>query len=86
MTLIVFASLTGVDAVCCPDGCTDEQSQTQQHSPESTRGACLFCLGSVDTARPQQLLASMVAAGLDVPAALPLLDPAPTPADHPPRP
>ena len=29
--LILFASLNAIDGICCPDGCTHEQSSTSQH-------------------------------------------------------
>jgi hypothetical protein len=86
MTLIVFASLTGADAVCCADGCRDEPSSSQQHTPESPRGICLFCLGGVDTANPRQLPSSPIyTSGVSAPSVLSELDEPPHPVDHPPR-
>ena len=51
--LVLFASLNAIDGICCPDGCTYEQGATSQHDRESSDGACVLCLGGVESAVPQ---------------------------------
>jgi len=44
--LVLFASLNAIDGICCPDGCTYEQSASA-HGTESGDGLCVLCLGGV---------------------------------------
>jgi hypothetical protein len=84
--LVLFASLNALDGICCPDGCTHEQGLISQHDRESPDGACVLCLGGVQSVVPQVPTAS----GTVTNRVAPLLHthhldaPADTP-DHPPR-
>ena len=85
--LTLFASLNAIDGICCPDGCTYEQSSTSQHNDrQSSEGACVLCVGGVESST---VLAPLPSAILTNRIALPLFTPrldAPTdPLDHPPR-
>jgi hypothetical protein len=45
LLLAIIASLSAVDGVCCPDGCTQER-QSSTFSPQtSSDGACVLCVG-----------------------------------------
>ncbi|MFN2447022.1 MAG: hypothetical protein ABR606_15755 [Vicinamibacterales bacterium] len=48
IVLAIFTVLTSVDAVCCPDGCTDAEpmSESTQHSPDES--TCVLCVGGID--------------------------------------
>jgi hypothetical protein len=85
--LTLFASLNAIDGICCPDGCTHEQSSTSQHDDrQSSDGACVLCVGGVESTivlapLPSVLLTNRIAPSLfthhlDAPA---------DPPDHPPR-
>jgi hypothetical protein len=85
--LTLFASLNAIDGICCPDGCTHEQSSTSQHDDrQSSDGACVLCVGGVESSI---VLTPLRSAILTNRIALPLFTPhldAPTdPPDHPPR-
>ena len=87
MTLVLFASLNAIDGVCCPDGCTDEPASTSQHhDPASSDGACVLCLGGVESAVPQSPSPSVILTDRIAPslATHPLCAPT-DPPDHPPR-
>jgi hypothetical protein len=85
--LIVFTSLNAIDGICCPDGCTEEQSSTSQHDGrQSSDGACVLCIGGVESSI---VLAPLPSAMVTSRIALPLfthhLDAPTDPPDHPPR-
>jgi hypothetical protein len=85
--LTVFASLNAIDGICCPDGCTHEQSSTSQHDDrQSSNGACVLCVGGVESSIALAPLPSVI---LTNRIALPLfthhLDAPTDPPDHPPR-
>jgi hypothetical protein len=84
--LILFASLNAIDGICCPDGCTHEQGATSQHDRELSDGACVLCLGGVESAVPQVPSASGTVTNR-FPASLHThhVDAPPDPPDHPPR-
>jgi hypothetical protein len=49
LVLAVFVSLSAVDALCCPDGCTDgttTAAATLQHASDA--GTCMQCLGGLN--------------------------------------
>jgi hypothetical protein len=85
--LVLFASLNAIDGICCPDGCTLEQASTsQQHDRESSDGACVLCLGGVDSAVPQVPSPFGIITNRIAPALVTHHLDAPTdPPDHPPR-
>jgi hypothetical protein len=87
VVLVVFASLNAMDGVCCPDGCTQEQqSPAQQHTPQSTGGICVLCLGGVDSAVPQELSPfGTVTDRIGLPRIAHHLDAPSDPLEHPPR-
>jgi hypothetical protein len=84
--VVLFASLNAIDGICCPDGCTQEHETTSQHDRQSSDGACVLCLGGVESAVPQvsaaagsvtsRFAASLYTHHLDAPS---------EPPDHPPR-
>jgi hypothetical protein len=84
--LVLFASLNAIDGICCPDGCTHEQGATSQHDRESSDGACVLCLGGVESAIApvpsacgavtNRFAPSLYSQHLDAPS---------DPPDHPPR-
>ena len=85
--LIVFASLNAIDGICCPVGCTLGQASTSQHADrQSSDGACVLCVGGVESS---VVLAPLPSAILTNRIALPLfahhLDAPTDPPDHPPR-
>jgi hypothetical protein len=85
--LILFASLNAIDGICCPDGCTHEQSRTSQpHERQSSDGTCVLCIGGVEASIALAPLPSPVVTSR---IALPLfthhLDAPTDPPDHPPR-
>ena len=86
--LVLFASLNATDGVCCPDGCTHEQqSPSQQHTPDGTDGICMLCLGGVDSSVRQDLSPCGVATdGIGLPPFAHHVDAPSEPAEHPPRP
>jgi hypothetical protein len=85
--LTLFASVNAIDGICCPDGCTEEQASPSQHDErQSSDGACVLCVGGVEssialTPLPSAIVTSRIA--------LPLfthhLDAPTDPPDHPPR-
>ena len=85
--LVLFVSLNAIDGICCPDGCTHEQTSTSQpHDRGSSDGTCVLCLGGVESAVPQTPTASGIVINRFTP--LPLihhLDAPAEPPDHPPR-
>ena len=84
--LVLFASLNAVDGICCPDGCTHEQRSTSQHDRESPDGACVLCLGGVESAVPQVPSASGIVTNRVAPSLYTHhLDAPSDPPDHPPR-
>jgi hypothetical protein len=85
--LTLFASLNAIDGTCCPDGCTQEQPSTSQHdSRQSSDGACVLCVGGVESSNVLAPLPSAIPTNR---IALPLfthhLDAPTDPPDHPPR-
>jgi len=84
--LVLFASLNAIDGICCPDGCTHKQGATSQHDRESSDGACVLCLGGLESAVPpvpcacgavtNRFAPSLYSQHLDAPS---------DPPDHPPR-
>jgi hypothetical protein len=85
--LVLFASLNGMDGICCPDGCTHEQqSPLQQHTPEAADGICMLCLGGVDSSVPQDLApCGVVSDEVGLPQFAHYLDAPSDPVEHPPR-
>ena len=85
--LILFAWLNAIDGICCPDGCTEEQSSTSQRDDrQSSDGACVLCVGGVESSI---VLAPLPSTILTKRITLPLLthhlDVPTDPPDHPPR-
>ena len=85
--LVLFASLNAVDGFCCPDGCTHEQPSTSEHHDrQSPDGACVLCVGGLESALPLAPLPSPIVTNRVAP---PLfshhLDRPSDPPDHPPR-
>jgi hypothetical protein len=86
LVLVIFASLSAIDGVCCPDGCTNEAQNTspEQHAPDE--GVCMLCTGGVTFSVPD-VLGPAIDRSADAAA---LLVPRPKdgtalPPDHPPR-
>jgi hypothetical protein len=87
VVLVLFASLTGLDGVCCPDDCTHERPvPSQTRSQDATDGICLLCLGGVDSTVQQDLSARIVVTGgIERPPFAQHADAPSTPVEHPPR-
>jgi hypothetical protein len=85
--LVLFATLVGVDALCCPDGCTGDTDATiTQPRPASADGACILCLRSFETAAHLRLLECDAASDRSSPRAIDFPDDAfADPVEHPPR-
>ena len=85
--LVLVASLSAIDGVCCPDGCTHEQeSPLQPRNQESANGICLLCLGGLVSAVRQDLSSDgVVMDGIELPPAARHFDAPSKPLDHPPR-
>jgi hypothetical protein len=85
--LIVFASLNAIDGICCPDGCTHEESSTSQpHERQSSDGTCVLCVGGVESPVVLAPLPSAIVTSRIVrPLLTHLLDALTDPPDHPPR-
>jgi hypothetical protein len=85
--VVLFASLSAIDGICCPDGCTSQPSSaSQQHGPESPDGTCALCLGGVESAVAPAPAATVVATSSFAPRLLTHHPDAPAdPPDHPPR-
>ena len=85
--LVLFASLNAIDGVCCPDGCTHEQSSaSQRHDRQSSDASCALCLGGVESAVPHTPSASVTVTNRFATLLRTLPLDAPTdPLDHPPR-
>ena len=85
VVLSIFTVLTSVDAVCCPDGCTNEKktTDTSQHSGE---GTCMLCLGGMD-ASVGAILSCCGEVSDDAARLIPLSPDSitPDPLEHPPR-
>ena len=87
VTLVAFILLVGTDKICCPDGCTDENSGTTstESVPHNGLHTCVLCVGveAADAPRcdtPAGLVSSVV------PALTPSLpNGIPLSLDHPPR-
>ena len=47
LVLILFASLNAIDGICCPDGCTHDQ--TSPAGDPTSGGACVLCTGGVQS-------------------------------------
>jgi hypothetical protein len=65
IVLVVFASLNAIDGLCCPDGCTREETTSRSSTPQSSDGACVLCVGCVhgnlpDALSPGDLLTTAV--------------------------
>lgn len=86
MLLVLFTSLSAMDGICCPDGCTHEQQTASQHEPESAAGICVLCLGGVDATVRQDLAPDgFVTSAIQLPPLTLHLDTPPSPVEHPPR-
>ena len=85
--LVLFASLSAIDGICCPDGCTHEQtSAAQHHDRESSDGRCVLCLGGVESAVPQAASGAAIVTNRVAPLLFTHHLDAPTdPPEHPPR-
>jgi hypothetical protein len=85
--LILFASLNAIDGMCCPDGCTHEQSSTSQpHEGQSSDGTCVLCVGGVESSIALAPLPSpIVTSRIALPLFTHHLDAPTDPPDHPPR-
>jgi hypothetical protein len=85
--LILFASLNAIDGICCPDGCTHEQSSTPQpHERQSSDGTCVLCVGGVESSIAlAQLPSPIVTSRIALPLFTHHLDAPTDPPDHPPR-
>jgi len=85
--LVLFASLSAIDGICCPDGCTHEQtSAAQHHDRESSDGRCVLCLGGVESAVPQAASGAAIVTNRFAPLLFTHHLDAPTdPPEHPPR-
>ena len=85
--LTLFAFLNAIDGICCPDGCTHEQtSASQPHERQSSDGTCALCVGGVESSIALAPLPSSIVTNRI--ALLPFShhSDAPTnPPDHPPR-
>ena len=46
LLFVMLASLSTLDGVCCPDGCTHEKVPAHRES-QSVGGLCLLCLGGM---------------------------------------
>jgi hypothetical protein len=54
--LVTFRSLTGIDGICCPDGCTHEEEASSTTSlPQGGDGICVFCVGGLSSPVPEDL-------------------------------
>ena len=86
MMLVLFASLNAIDGICCPDGCTHEEASTSQHNQESSDGACVLCLGGVESAVPPVPSGCSIVTNCIAPSLYTHhLDAPSDPPDHPPR-
>jgi hypothetical protein len=86
LMLVVFASVNAIDGICCPDGCTHEQTASSSPSGPSTEGVCVLCTGGLQSPGFEDL-APAALAGSDVTrisAAHPN-DVPPDPPERPPR-
>jgi hypothetical protein len=84
--LILFASLNAIDGICCPDGCTHEQSPTSQpHERQSSDGTCVLCVGGVESIALAPLPSPVVTSRIALPLFTHHLDAPTDPPDHPPR-
>ena len=82
--VVIIASVSAVDSVSCPDGCTDAPA-TEQHESDSSDVGCLLCAGSIEVTAAGVVLVD----SHNTPASSPIRDrvlnvPV-APPDHPPR-
>jgi hypothetical protein len=87
LVLTVFVVLVAGDAVCCPDGCTEQaQSTDSQHSGSSPDAVCLLCLGGADTTpRGIPVAAAVIVDRLPFPSVVLVSDNGIPPPHRPPR-
>jgi hypothetical protein len=45
--LVVFAFLNAIDGICCPDGCTHEETASSAPTGRSADGVCVLCTGGL---------------------------------------
>jgi hypothetical protein len=85
--LALFASLSAIDGVCCPDGCRHEQpSPSQSDSHDGADGICVLCLGGVDSSVRQDLShCDVVTDSIRLPPLVRHLDAPADTIEHPPR-
>lgn len=88
IVLVLFAFLNVTDGICCPDGCThDESAASQPQTQPVVSGACLLCLGGIESpvvSRPLQPR-ELVVDRPPRPSHTRYLDAPSDPLDHPPR-
>lgn len=84
--LVVFASFNAVDGICCPDGCTHEQTTSSAPMSPATGGVCVLCTGGLQGPVLEDLApAVLVRADFTRAAVTDPLDVPPDPPEHPPR-
>ena len=84
--LVVFASLNAIDGICCPDGCTHEQTTSSAPIGASTGGICVLCTGGLQgPVLENRAPTAAVRSDITRIAVPDPLDVPPDPPEHPPR-
>jgi hypothetical protein len=85
LMLVVFASLNAIDRICCPDGCTHEESASLP-TGAATEGACVLCTGGLQSpVLHNPTFSALVASDVARIATRSPVDVPPDPPEHPPR-
>jgi len=86
LMLVAFASLNAIDGICCPDGCTHEETAASAPSGSSTDGPCVLCTGGLQGPVFEDLApAVVIRSDVTRVAAADPNDVPPDPPEHPPR-
>lgn len=87
LMLVMFASLTAIDGICCPDGCTHgEEAPSTPSTAQVREGVCVLCVGGLSNPALEAVSPGVpvitVVSGVAVtnPGDVP-----PDPPEHPPR-
>jgi hypothetical protein len=82
--VVIIASVSAIDGVCCPDGCTDEAA-TEQHESNIPDVGCLLCAGGIELPVAVVVLVASHHTPASFPIANRVLNVPASPPDHPPR-
>jgi hypothetical protein len=86
LMLVAFPSLNAIDGICCPDGCTHEETASSPLMGSATGGICALCAGGLRGPVLREVAPAILIRS-DI-TRLALADPhdvPPDPPEHPPR-